>query len=429
MWKCYLYLLVVNRWLLELAAGRIPGLLINLPPRHGKSTLISRYFPVWYTGIFPSKRILLASYEGNFASSWGLKARDTAQEFSPLIFGSDRRVRLDVSAASNWQYRGHEGGMTTAGVRGPITGKGGDILILDDPVRDEKEAMNRTRLDEIWEWFRITWSSRLEPGGGMLVIQTRWNEADPAGRILADPMYAGWVHLSFPAMAEENDPLGRSVGQALCPDRYDEARLEDIRAGVGGFWWSSVYQQNPRAIGGNIWKAEWFKKFRGDPPGNRLRRIQVLDSAHKTKTSNDFSVITTMDETTEGVFIRHVWRDKVPFPELKRKVAGQYEAWGPDALVIEDKDAGAMIIQELESEPSVAVIPIQTDRDKIARAHAASPLAEAGKVGYDEDGPWVDEFLKEITAFPKAPYDDQADTLAHGINYLKGPQGPGLFFA
>lgn len=306
-------------------------------------------------------------------------------------------------------------------VKRGVTGKGGHVLIVDDPIKNPEEARSPARRQQIWDWFLAVALTRLEPQGVVIVIQTRWHEDDLTGRILKEFKHEDLKVLSFPAVAEESDPLGRARGEVLCPERFDGEALAGIRRSLGSYWFSALYQQRPRPEEGNVFKEPWFPRFTGEPPGVLVRRTQVLDSAHKTKKENDYSCIATFDLMDTGTYLRHVWRDKVPYPDLKRKVQGMFAEWGADELCIEDKDAGAMLIQELQRDTLLPVIPIQTEKDKVARAHAATPLCEAGRVflPHGEEAPWLGEFLSELLAFPNAEHDDQVDAFVHGLNRLK----------
>jgi predicted phage terminase large subunit-like protein len=227
--------------------------------------------------------------------------------------------------------------------------------------------------------------------------------------------------LSFPAIAGDDDPLGRVRGEALCPERFDESAIAGIRKALGAYWFSALYQQSPRPEDGSVFKESWFPRYSGEPPGELLRRTQVLDSAHKTRKENDYSCITTLDMRDAGTYLRHVWREKVTYPDLKHRTQELFAEWCADEICIEDKDAGAMLIQELQRDTQLPVIPIKTDRDKVARAHAATPLCEAGRVFLPNSGeaPWLGEFLSELLAFPNAEHDDQVDAFVHGLNRLK----------
>ena len=177
--------------------------MVTLPPRHGKSQLISQYFPAWYLGTFPDRRTILTSYEAGFAAGWGRRARDVLEEFGPEVF--EVSVREDSSAADRWDINGHVGGMITAGVGGAITGRGADLLIIDDPVKNSEDAASKTMRDKAWEWYQSTAYTRLEPGGAIILVMTRWNEDDLAGRILKESQTGGekWEVMNLPAIAEE----------------------------------------------------------------------------------------------------------------------------------------------------------------------------------------------------------------------------------
>ena len=180
------HLLYTSKKLVDVSARRIKGLIVTEPPRHGKSELISKYFPAWYLGLFPDERIILTSYEADFAASWGRKARDIIEEYGEELFGI--QVRQDSSAANRWGIQGYEGGMNTAGAGGPITGKGGNLIIIDDPFKNAEEANSKTIRDKVWEWYKSTLYTRLEPNGVLVIIQTRWHEDDLVGRLL-NPEY------------------------------------------------------------------------------------------------------------------------------------------------------------------------------------------------------------------------------------------------
>lgn len=250
---------MLNLALHDVAHGRCKRLMISMPPRHGKSELTSRYFPAWYLGTHPDNRVIFTSYEADFAATWGRKARDLLTAHGPDVFGVF--VRQDSSAADRWDIARHDGGMVTAGVRGPITGKGAHVLIIDDPVKNAEEARSPTIREKTWDWYKSTAFSRLEPGGAVILIMTRWHRDDLAGRILKeghdhDP--EPWRVIKLPAVATgiEPDPLGRQPGEALWPERYSIADLAPNRSDP--YWWGSLYQQDPLAEGGTEWAESLF---------------------------------------------------------------------------------------------------------------------------------------------------------------------------
>jgi hypothetical protein len=245
----------------RVAIGSVKRLLITMPPRHGKSEFASKYFPAWYLGTFPDRRVILTSYEADFAMTWGRKVRDLLHEFGPAVFGVS--VRSDSTAANRWGIEDNTGGMDTAGVGGPITGKGAHLLIIDDPVKNAEEAASETMRNKAWDWYVSTAYTRLEPAGAVILIQTRWHSDDLAGRILAHAAETGerWDVVNLPAMAEEGDVLGRESGEPLWPERFDLDALERIRATLGGYYFAALYQQRPGPPDGAMFKTAWLVPF------------------------------------------------------------------------------------------------------------------------------------------------------------------------
>lgn len=283
------HLALLNRYLIEVAAGRIARLLVFMPPRHGKSTTISQWFPAWYLGHFPDRRFILASHGANFAKSWGRKARDILMEYGPAMFGTT--VSKSLQAADEWGIEGYEGGMLTAGVGGSLLGRGADILVIDDVTKSPLEAESQTIQQRNIDWFHSVALTRLEPGGAVVILMTRWSRGDLAGKLLEemeDPDYDDddgepWVIIKLPALAEEGDLLGREPGAALWPERWPVARLESKRERMSNFWWECVYQQNPLAArgAGGKFARHWFETVDRFPAGCK-RYVRYWDLAATT---------------------------------------------------------------------------------------------------------------------------------------------------
>jgi hypothetical protein len=256
-WILTRHLIKLSELLVDLAARRIYRLIIEMPPRHGKSEMVSHWFPVWYLNKFNQHKIILASYEADFAESWGRKVRDSIQENRSSL---DVKLGSAVLAARHWETT-QEGGMVTAGVGGPITGKGADLLVMDDPVKNAEEAYSPTYQEKIWDWWRSTAYTRLEPGGVAAIMMTRWHKKDLVGRIIEEMEGGGerWTILRLPALAELGDPLGRSPGRALWPGRFDREALINIKDTIGSTFWSALYQQSPTDKEGAMFRREWFK--------------------------------------------------------------------------------------------------------------------------------------------------------------------------
>lgn len=258
-WMPTLHLMAIEQAVLETILGRSPPMLvIEAPPRHGKSELISHYLPAWYLGTFPDRQVILTGYESSFARSWGRKARGLLEEWGEPLFGV--RVRGDLRAANDWGLSGRRGGMLTAGAGGPLTGRGAHLLIVDDPIKNSSDACSEVLRDRLWDWWESTASTRLEPGGCAIVIATRWHRDDLSGRILQgnerEPGAVRRLHL--PALAEPDDVLGRAVGEPLWGARWPREKLEAMRRHKSTEWWEAMYQQNPGRGEFTLWPDNYF---------------------------------------------------------------------------------------------------------------------------------------------------------------------------
>ena len=238
-WKAFLFLKLISEIIAQSVARGGGRIIVNLPPRHGKSQLISKWTPIWFLNLFPDRNVILTTYEAGFAADWGYMVRNEIRD-NPIC-----RVKIqnDSHAKDNW-HTTDGGGMKTAGIGGPITGKGGHLVLVDDPVKNWDEARSPAQRQRVVDWFNSTLYTRLEPGGTLVILMTRWHEEDLSGYLLKTQPGA-WTHINFPAVAEGIDMLGRNEGQALCPERFDEAALAAIKQSVGSIVWNGLYQQRP----------------------------------------------------------------------------------------------------------------------------------------------------------------------------------------
>lgn len=427
-------------FLAEVRAKQSPRMILQAPPRHGKSEIVSRRFPAFAMGQGPDLSIIATSYAADLASRMN---RDVQRIIdSPgyralfpetTLWGKNVRSNAQGSFMRNsdlFEVVGHRGSYRSAGVGGGITGMGGDILIIDDPIKDAEQANSPVYRAKVWEWFTSTLYTRRMPGGGVLIILTRWHEDDLAGRLIAAAQ-AGegepYRVVSFPAIAEKDEHsaldgrLLRREGEALHPERYSLEELAKIRQAVGSRVWASLYQQRPAAAEGTIFRRGHVGTFHPDHPPKYRRVIISLDTAFKEKEENDFSVATVWGEWDAGFDILDRWKERASYPALKAKVRTMADAWRPrglTALLVEDKASGQSLIQELKKETSLPVVPIQVDRDKVTRAHAVVPLWEAGKVRHPEGADWVDDWLEQLYGFPKMAHDDDVDSTTQALNYL-----------
>lgn len=393
------HLAYIRSILHRVTTGEIKKLMLFMPPRHGKSEMVTVRYPAWLLEIQQDKRVIIGAYNQTLANKFSRKTRRIASERF--------EISRDRTAVEDWETM-KGGGIRAVGVGGGITGHGGNLIIIDDPVKNREEANSETYREKVWDWYTDDLYTRLEPGGAMILIMTRWHQDDLAGRILASEDGPNWTVINLPALAEgANDPLGRKEGDALCPERYSVDDLQKIRQVMGASF-NALYQQRPTAVEGEIFKREYWRYYKALPKFELI--VQSWDTAFKKKRHNDFSVCTTWGIAQTGFYLIHCWKDKVEFPELKRAVIAQAAAYQPNEILIEDKASGQSLIQEVRRETRLPIIAIPVDTDKIARAHASTPLLEAGRGFLPENAPWLADYVDELAAFPNGGHDDSVDS-------------------
>jgi len=427
-WVPYAYLVFVSHVIATVMAQGGGRIIVEWPPRHGKSMFLSQYLPVWFLANWPDQSIILATYEANFASSWGRKVRNLVSKYGDEL---GVHVSNDSAAAAYWATT-EGGGMVTAGVGGPVTGKGGKLVLVDDPHKNWQEAMSATICQGIHDWFDSTLYTRLEPGGTLVVTHTRWAQNDLIGYLLDQHPEENWIVVRFPALAEEEDILGRKIGAALCPERYNEQALAKIQKVLGSQMWNGLYQQRPAAIEGDIWKRERWRYYRADPVCSFV--IQSWDTGFKRLGENtSYTVCQTWGVFPSGYCLLNQWRARVEWPELEKMAKAQFAAWRPNAVLIEDKGSGQSLIQALQRNTPIPVIPVnpQNDGDKVVRAMAVTPLHEAGLLylqGFYEDDegrmraeppPWVTDLVDRFANFPNGNFKDEIDATSQALAYLR----------
>ncbi len=396
------------------AVGETPlRLIVTLPPRHGKSEMISHWTPVWFLSRWPDKRVILCSYEADFAASWGRKVRNSIQEAGYDALGI--RVSSDSSAASAWAIAGHSGGMTTAGVGGPISGKGADLLIIDDPVKNQEEAASAVYRQRTWDWWLSTARTRLEPGASVVVLMTRWHEDDLVGRMLKDNS-DNWEIINLPALAEHGDALGRAEGQPLWPERYPADVLGKTRMALGPYFWASLYQQHPVVGEGQVFHRDWWQYY--DETPYLLETIQAWDTAFQKSATSDRSACVTLGRHETGVCVLGCWAGRVEYPDLVRQVQAQYNRWQPERVLVEEAASGQSLIQSMRRESPLPILAVKPEGDKISRAHRVTGIIEAGRVSLPRQAPWLNDFLEETANFPTGAHDDIVDALVYGLQHM-----------
>jgi len=422
------HIILLANLLESVARGEVLRLIVEMPPRHSKSIHVSELFPAWLLGHNPDLRIINASYASGLATAFSRRVRNTIEtdQYRELFPGT--RLAKDSRSAVAWDLEGRHGGLIAAGVGSGITGHGADVLIIDDPVKDRASAESETIREATWDWYTSTARTRVHPGGAIIICQTRWHYDDLAGKLLAgkdedDEFGDEWQEVKFPAIAETSDALGRKVGEPLWEDRYPISELMAIKSAIGTRDWTALYQQSPTDEEGAIFPLQWWKYY--DPKemvfSSRTSTYQFWDTAFKEGEGADYSVCATWTVGHDGlVYGRDWWKGQPQFPELKRMVQVQYDAYKPDAIYIEDAASGQSLIQELKR----SNLPIRTfkaDRSKEARAHAITPYIENGRVLLPEGHSFMAQFLEEHSRFPNAAHDDIVDTTTMALGLLARP--------
>jgi predicted phage terminase large subunit-like protein len=405
------------------------GIIVEEPPRHGKSELCSHYFPSWYLGAFPDERVVLCSYEADFASLWGRKARNTLERWGKQIFGVE--VNRRSSAADRWDIEGFQGGMITAGVGGAITGRGADVLVIDDPVKNAQEANSKVIRDRTWDWYQSTARTRLEPQGVILIIMTRWHEDDLAGRLLAeqesDPLADKFLRVSFPAICESKDDLlGRQIGEALWDERYPIEELERIAASVGTYVFSALFQQRPAPKSGGMFQRENFQIVQAYP--RRLKKVvRHWDFAATDQQYSDYTSGVKMGITHDGdIYVLDVRHFKGTPKKVQDVFKRTVRADGHGCKQQIEKERGSAGTHVVDTYSrmmaSYDVKGKLPTGDKEVRAGPYSAAVERHDV-YLVEAPWNEEYLQEHESFPYGRNDDQVDASSGAFEMLAGRRG------
>jgi predicted phage terminase large subunit-like protein len=427
---------IVAAKLTEVCAGKIRRLIINLPPRHLKSLLGSVAFPPWYLGHRPDAQILCVSYAQDFADKLARDCRHVvASEWYRQIFPTRLSPQRQAVPEFDTTARGCRLATSIGGV---LTGRGADLIVIDDPLKPE-EALSRAQRRAANEWFDHTLYSRLNDKrtGAIVLIMHRLHEDDLTSHVLAQE---AWEVVRFPAIAEAEESwriatalglmiCGRRSGEALHPEREPLSTLAEIRRAIGEYNFAAQYQQRPAPLGGGLVKAAWFRSYReSDLPASFERIVQSWDTANKASELNDFSVCTSWGVKGSHLYLLDVVRRRLEYPALKRAVREECERFAADVVLIEDKASGTPLIQELIAEGLHAVTRYRPQADKIMRMHAQTAVIENGFVHLPERAPWLAEYLHELTSFPQGRHDDQVDSTAQALDWLKQPaRGSGIF--
>ena len=404
--------------------GKIRRLIITVPPRSLKSICASVAFPAWVLGRDAAKRIICASYGQELANKL---ARDTAAVMGAEWYGRAFATRLaQRSAAADFETTQRGGRMATS-VGGVLTGRGGDIVIIDDPVKPD-EALSEAQRQAANTWFDNTLYSRLNDKrtGAIVIIMQRLHLDDLVGHVLEKE---DWEVVNLPAVALEDEQWvydtlwgpkahERKAGEALQPDREPLLVLEGLRRTLGEYAFSAQYLQSPVPLGGGLVKSEWLRYYEpNEKPETFDSIIQSWDTANKESELADYSVCTTWGVKGDKLYLLHVLRKRMEYPDLKRAVMEQSRDWKASTVLIEDKASGTQLIQELRQTLS-KVKGVKSEGDKVMRMQAQTAAIENGRVLIPKDAYWLPDYVQELVTFPKAKYDDQVDSTAQALKWI-----------
>ena len=396
------------------ADGKIKRLIINMPPRHTKSEFASYLFPTWLMGKRPDLKIIQATHTAELAVGFGRKVKNLidSEEFRDVF--PNVSLATDAKASGRWSTNGG-GEYYAVGVGGALAGRGADLAIIDDPV-SEQDALSVTALDNIYEWYTSGPRQRLQPGGSIIIVMTRWSIRDLTAKVLAKQSEKGadqWDIVEFPAIMPSGD--------SLWPEFWSLDELEGVKASIPVGKWNAQYMQNPTAEEGAIIKREWWNLWEEEDPPSCSYIIQSYDTAFSKSDRADYSAITTWgvfhyDETQEDhIVLLDAERGRWEFPELKEQALESYKLYEPDMVLVEQKASGMPLTQELRR-MGIPVTPFTPSRgaDKFTRMHACAPVFESGMVWCPETN-FADEVMEECAAFPNGEHDDLADSMTQAI--------------
>ncbi|HHR5847872.1 TPA: phage terminase large subunit [Providencia alcalifaciens] len=419
----------LDRFIVKMMNGERPVIILGAPPQHGKSDIVSRYLPAYIFGKYPDLRIAGLSYGKDLASDMNrdvqriMMSDEYAVLFPLSCLNSKRVVTIEVEAKRNsetFEIVGRKGTYISQGVGGPLTGKKVDLGIIDDPIKNAKEALSPTTKQSVWNWYVSTFKTRLSKNSGEIIMATRWATDDLSGRVIENNKKA--IVLEFPAINDD--------GEALVPELHPIDKLLETKAILGDYFWSAMYQQKPKPGDGQIFHEEFARYYLPkDLPESFDEIIHSWDMTFKDSDGTDYVVGQVWGKKGANAYLLYQIRKRMSFTETLKAVKLLVEKY-PQARrkLVEDKANGPAVIDSLKSIIS-GLIPIEPDGSKIARAHACTAEWEAGNVWLPNKAiaPWITETVDEITTFPFAGNDDTVDAMTQALRYLFQKKKGGFF--
>jgi predicted phage terminase large subunit-like protein len=424
--------------LTQIAFGHKDRIAVSIPPRHGKSHLVSTLFPAWFLGKFPGKKVLMVSHTGDLAVDFGRKVRNIIADPRYTSIFPGITLAADSKSAGRWSTN-HGGEYFATGVGAALAGRGADLLLVDDPHSEQDLlAGNFEELEKTYQWFAFGARTRLMSGGRIAVIHTRWHQDDLIGHLVKDgannPKADQYEVFEFPAIMTVKKPTDDGeevVEKALWPEKFDLEALERTKASMPAFQWNAQYMQSPTGEQGAIIQRDWWQPWKKDDPPSCEYIIMALDAAAEKNNRADFTALLTFgvfsdDDLTDGaahIILLNAINVRVEFPELKDLAVREWKDWDPDAFIVEKKSSGTPLFQELRRMgiPVQEFTPHRGTGDKVARLNAVSDILRSGMVWYPEGRRWAEEVIEQSVAFPYGSHDDMVDCLTMALaRYRQG---------
>lgn len=408
--------------------GELKRLILALPPRHGKSETTSKLFLAWYMGRNANREVAFATYNQEYANQRGRAVRDlmASSEYQEIF--PDAAVKMHTSAAQRFETA-NKNQFFAVGVGGPLTGRGAHLAVIDDPIKNREEADSPNERARLIAWYQSAFRTRLYPGGAIILIATRWHLADLTGYVLSENEHENWEVLEFPAILDEpaSQLLGRPIGTALWPERYNLDELHQIRTSVGTREWTALYQQKPVPNGGGVIERDWLRWWGSDKPPECSTIIASWDTAYGQTRTSDFSAVTVwgtfQHEDIEGnsvpcAILLGARRGRWKFGDLKAQMIEIDRKFGCDFTLVESKGPGLSTIQELRSLglPMKEYVPRGS---KEHRLDAVSPFFEQGRIYIPKGKEWADDYIEQLCNFPASRYDDYVDATSQALRTIR----------
>lgn len=416
----------LDKFVADVLEGKRPILVFKAPPQHGKSELVSRKLPAYLMDKFPDWRICAASYSSGLASGMAQDVRrNLVNPYHQKLFPPPETKRLySTNRTLEFNSPNGEGSYIGDGIGGGFTGRPSDIFIIDDPIKNSEEALSPTTKESHWNWYQSTMTTRMSENSGQIIMATSWAEDDLIGRISTE--FAGnprLTILSFPAI-NASDEAGYNPDLPegpLVPQLHSLPKLLETKALLSEYWWAAIYQQVPKALGGNVFKEKGIQYYLPkDLPAKFDKVINSWDCTFKDTDGTDFVVGQVWAKAGPNVYLLHQVRERMSFTRTVQEVELMAKAWpNTREILIEDKANGPAVIDTLKK-TIAGIIPIEPDGSKLARAHAVTSYWEAMNVFIPDVSiaPWIKAFVGELTGFPAAAHDDQVDALSQALRRL-----------